>query len=122
MEENKCQSILDMAQGSIKERTDYEMARIIDNILDPNTSATKKRVLNITVEFVPDSDRRQIAVKTTAKSKLEPTNPVSTSLYITGDDKGEVTAVEMVPQIPGQQSMNMDEQEEPKILRLIKEA
>lgn len=30
-------SILDMAIGAIKERADYEMARIIDNILDPNT-------------------------------------------------------------------------------------
>ena len=30
-------SILDMAMGAIKERADYEMAHIIDNILDPNT-------------------------------------------------------------------------------------
>ena len=35
-------SILEMAQGAIAERADYEMARIISNILDPNTAATKK--------------------------------------------------------------------------------
>ena len=41
MTENQKQSILDMARGAIKERTDYEMAKIIDNILDVNTNATK---------------------------------------------------------------------------------
>ena len=118
MTENQKQSILDMARGAIKERTDYEMAKI----LDVNTNATKKRTLTLTAEFSPDSDRQQIGVRVVAKSKLEPTNPVSTSLYITGDREGVVTAVEMVPQVPGQQNLNGEEQEEPAYLRLIKNA
>ncbi len=122
MQENLKQSILDMARGAIKERTDYEMSKIIDNILDPNTNATKKRALTLSVEFAPDSDRQQIGVKVVAKSKLEPTNPVSTSLYITGDNNGVVTAVEMVPQIPGQQNFDGNEEEQPALLRLIKNA
>ena len=122
MTENQKQSILDMARGAIKERTDYEMAKIIDNILDVNTNATKKRTLTLTAEFSPDSDRQQIGVRVVAKSKLEPTDPVSTSLYITGDREGVVTAVEMVPQVPGQQNLNGEEQEEPAYLRLIKNA
>lgn len=32
-------SILQMARGAIQERTDYEMARILENIVDPNTRA-----------------------------------------------------------------------------------
>ena len=116
------QSILDMAQGAIKERVDYEMAKVVDNILDVNTEATKKRALTVTLEITPDSTRQQISVKTVAKSKLEPTNPVVTSLYITGDSNGEVTAVEMVPQVPGQQGFCGDEQDEPKVLRLLKNA
>ena len=32
-------SILQMAQGAFQERVDYEMPRLIENILDPNTSA-----------------------------------------------------------------------------------
>lgn len=35
MENVQRQSILDMARGAIKERTDYEMAKILDNILAP---------------------------------------------------------------------------------------
>lgn len=116
------QSILNMAQGAIQERTDYEMAKVIDNILDVNTKAAKKRTLTLTLELLPDDERRTIQVRATAKSKLEPTNPVSTSLYITGDSNGEVTAVEMVPQVPGQQTMNGDEQEQPTVLKLVKNA
>ena len=33
-------SILQMARGAIMERADYEMSRLLANILDPNTSAT----------------------------------------------------------------------------------
>lgn len=122
MTEIEQKSILCMAKGGIEERADYEMAKIMENILDPNTNPTKKRTLTLVVELTPDNDRRQITVKVTAKSKLEPTNPVSTSLYITGDANGEVVAVEMVPQIPGQTNMDGGEQDEPQVLRLIKNA
>ena len=37
-------SILQMARGAIMERIDYEMAKVVDNILDPNTEATASRV------------------------------------------------------------------------------
>ncbi len=110
-------SIVDMAQGAIKERVDYEMSHILDNIRDPNTRADRKRTLTLNLVFSPDADRKQIAVSVTAKSKLEPTNPVATALYITGD-----SVVEMVPQIPGQQNVYGGEQEKPAALRLIKGA
>lgn len=35
-------SIIEMAMGAIKERIDYEMGRIIDNILDINTPPFEK--------------------------------------------------------------------------------
>lgn len=120
--ETSGQSILDMARGAIKERVDYEMARVMDNILDPNTNPTKERSLTVTVKFKPDTERQQISVQAVAKSKLEPTNPVATALYITGDQNGEASAVEMVPQVPGQQSIDGTEEDEPKMLRLIKQA
>lgn len=75
-------SILDMAMGAIKERVDYEMGHVIDNILDPNTNPTKKRKMVLTLELTPDSERRTIQVACTAKSTLVATNPVSTSLYV----------------------------------------
>lgn len=47
-------SIIQMARGSIEERIDLEMTRILDNILDPNTKPTLKRKLTVTVEITPD--------------------------------------------------------------------
>ncbi len=123
--ENKVnkKSILEMAHGAIMERANYEMNKVVENILDINTKAAKKRTLTVTLEFLPDDDRQQIQVKAISKSKLEPTNAVSTALYITGDSgSGEAQAVEMVPQIPGQQTIDGSEQEDAPVLKLIKNA
>ena len=121
METKNQKSILEMANGAILERADYEMTKVIENIQDVNTSPTKKRTLTLTVEFKPDSERQQIGVSIIAKSHLEPTNPVSTSLYLSGEGN-KVQAVETVPNIPGQQTISGDEQAEPPTLRLIKNA
>lgn len=119
----KAKSILEMARGAIMERADYEMKKVMDNILDPNTKAAKKRTLTVTLELLPDESRQQIQVKAVSKSKLEPTNAVTTSLYVTGNsDTGEAQVVEMVPQVPGQTAMDGTEQDEAPVLKLVKNA
>lgn len=55
-------SILQMARGAIQERADYEITKILDNILDPNTSATAARKLTLTLTLKPDDTRQNIAV------------------------------------------------------------
>ena len=113
-------SILQMAKGAIEERVDYEVNRVVDNILDQNTKATGKRKIVLTIEFSPDDAREMIGVSVTAKSTLQATNPVTTSLCITNDfATGEMCVAEMVPQVPGQMNMGGDVQESPKILKLV---
>lgn len=119
MNEMEKKSILDMAMGAIKERVDYEMGKVITNILDPNTKATSKRRVVVTIDLVPDSKREGIHISATSTSKLVPTDPVETSLYVGTDAQGELIIAEMVPQIPGQQSLDGTEQQEAKILRII---
>lgn len=110
-------SILEMSMGAILERVDYEMGRVLDNILDPNTKPTGKRKITISLELVPSADRRTITVLTTAKATLVPTDPVTTSLYITNQPStGEMIVAEMVPQVPGQTALDGTEQAQPKIL------
>lgn len=111
-------SILQMARGAIQERADYEMTRLLANILDPNTSATAKRKLTLVLELKPDDTRQNIAVSVTAKSALAATNPVTTSLYVADGEN----VVEMVPQIPGQFGIDGTEQEAPPSLKLVKYA
>lgn len=110
-------SILEMSMGAILERVDYEMGKVIDNILDPNTKSTGKRKITVSLELIPSADRRTITVQTTAKSTLIPTEPVTTSLFITNQPgSGEMVIAEMVPQVPGQVSFDGSEQTQPKIL------
>ena len=115
MNERTQKSILQMARGAIQERADYEMSRLLDNILDPNTA---QRTLTITLKLKPDDTRQNIAVSCVAKSTLAATNPVTTSLYVADEE----TIVEMVPQIPGQMAMDSPDQEAPPLLKLIKTA
>ena len=119
MDQEKRTSILQMARGAIQERVDYEMAKVIDNILDPNTLETAKRKLTLTLEFQPDVNRQTVLLRCTAKSTLCATNPVSTSLFLSGDGN-DVTAVEMVPNLPGQTDLFGGEQEPPAVLRVIR--
>ena len=111
-------SILDSSRGAILERVDYEMGKVIDNIMDPNTKATGKRKITVTLELIPGSDRRTITLNTTAKSTLVPSDPVTTSLYISSQPgTGEMVVAEMVPQIPGQMNMDGSEQKQPNIIK-----
>ena len=110
-------SILEMSMGAILERVDDEMGKVIDNILDVNTKPTAKRKITVTLELVPSADRKTITVLSTAKSALVPTDPVTTSLFVTTQPgTGEMVVAEMVPQVPGQLDFNGEEQGQPKIL------
>ena len=118
MESNVKKSILQMARGAIQERADYEMTGLLNNILDPNTSATAARKLTITLTLKPDDTRQNIAVSCVAKSTLAATSPVTTALYVADEN----TIVEMVPQIPSQMAVDGAEQDAPPMLKLVKTA
>ena len=109
-------SLLQMAKGAIQERVDYEVSRVVDNILDMNTPADAKRKVVLTLELIPDKERRVVKVNASAKATLAQVTAVGTSLVITSDGNGEMMLAEIVPQVPGQVSMDGDEV--PKILKV----
>ena len=115
MTEDNRKSILQMCNGAFQERADYEMSRLIENILDPNTDPTAKRKMVVTLELIPDGTRQNITVKCSTKSTLAQPVPVATMLYVAGSDQ----IVEMTPQIPGQIDVFGGEQETPAMLRII---
>lgn len=93
-------SILQMARGAIQERVDYEVGRVVDNILDVNTDATAKRKITLTIEMKPDENRQIIQMKASAKSALAPTTPIGNTFAITSDGNGEMVTAEITPQVP----------------------
>lgn len=74
-EQNQRDSIMSMARGAFEERVDYEMDKVIQNILDPNTKATAKRKITLTIELTPDDERRTIGVSVTASLRSQPPTP-----------------------------------------------
>ena len=111
-------SLLQMAKGAIQERVDYEVTRVVDNLLDMNTEAKAKRKVVLTLVMTTDDDRRVVKVEASAKSSLAPVTPIGTSLVITADGNGEMMLAEIIPQVPGQISMTGEVQEAPKILKI----
>ena len=118
MEKDARSSLLQMAKGAIQERVDYEVTRVVDNLLDMNTEAKAKRKVVLTITMVADDDRRVVKVEASAKSTLAPVTPIGTSLVITADKNGEMMLAEIIPQVPGQISMTGEVQEAPKILKI----
>lgn len=111
-------SVLEMAMGAIAEITDYEVERVVANIMDPNTAATAKRKITITLTFAPDDYRQQIGMDAQAKTTLAPIQPVRTSLCITKARDGSLLLAEMTPQVPGQVNMDGDEAPMPAMARV----
>ena len=97
MEQTKASSLIDMANGAIKERLDYEMGRVIQNISDPNTKATAKRTITVKITLEPDEERQHVEVS--------------------GQEGGHTVAVELTPQIPGQFDAYGGEAPERKVLK-----
>lgn len=111
-------SILQMARGAIQERVDYEVTKVINNIMDANTDPKAKRKITLTIEMKPDENRQFISLSAIAKSTLAPVVPIGTTLGIAADSNGEMVIVETVPQVPGQMNMDGGTQEAPKLLKL----
>lgn len=115
-------SFLESANGAIMERADYELNRIFDNIMDPNTRAAKKRKMTLTVELLPSDDRSHISFSCLVASKLEPPAPIIGMYGVLADSSGEVMLQELTAEIPGQQNLLGNEQIEPAIIQLHKQA
>lgn len=83
------------------------------NIQDPNTDATAKRRITVVIEFKPNEERNFVTTGVQAKSTLAPSLGAVTALNMGKNLKtGEVEAVEIGNQIPGQMSIgDMEEQQ-----------
>lgn len=109
-------SILDLAGGAILEQANNETAKILNNILDPNTDATKPRKLTITVTLKSDSERELITCEVQTKSTIAPVMPIAAKITL-GEKDGKPIAMELTKDDPNQVRM-FDENEELKVIKL----
>lgn len=84
------------------------LEKITENVQDPNTDAQKVRKINVSISFRPNDERNFVATTVETKLSLAPELGATTALSMGRDLRtGEVEAVEIFNQIPGQ--MNVDD-------------
>lgn len=115
--------ILEMARGALMERADYELTRIVENIMDINTPATKPRKLTVTIDLRPDETRQMVVISATAKSTLAATTPIQSTFWMESDENGLPVMREALAESPDQTVMpEVEEQAQPVIAMLGKAA
>lgn len=116
-------SIFEMCHGAFMELADYSMAKLFDDIMDPNTQAKSPRTLTISFKLTPNEQRSKVDVEYTPKLSFGKMLSVCTTLHAIADrETGEMILVEATPQIPGQMGFDGAEQERPVQLKIIRTA
>lgn len=115
-------SFLEIGRGAILERFDYELEKVVDNILDANTPSTKPRKVQLTLTLKPADDRQTITHEVVVKSTLQPTSPIVGATAIMDNGMGGTGLFELTPQIPGQGDIYGGEQRQPDVIQFKKKA
>lgn len=96
------------AGGKLSVQLNKALEKITENVQDPNTDAQKVRKINVSISFRPNDERNFVATTVETKLSLAPKLGATTALSMGRDLRtGEVEAVEIFNQIPGQ--MNVDD-------------
>jgi len=89
-------NLSNLGGGVAIEKFDEELARVVDNILDPNTDPGAKREVVIKVSVVPSKDRKHGDIEVSTSTKLAPSVSYSTQAFF-GQSEGKPVAFENNP-------------------------
>ena len=109
----------EFAGGKLSVQLNKALEKVTENIQDPNTDAQKVRKINVSISFRPNDERNFVATTVETKLSLAPELCATTALSMGRDLRtGEVEAIEIFNQIPGQMNVNdvidQEEDETPK--------
>ena len=109
----------EFAGGKLSVQLNKALEKVTENIQDPNTDAQKVRKINVSISFRPNDERNFVATTVETKLSLAPELGATTALSMGRDLRtGEVEAVEIFNQIPGQMNVrdviDQEEDETPK--------
>lgn len=98
----------EFAGGKLSVQLNKALEKVTENIQDPNTDAQKVRKINVSTSLRPNDERNFVSTTVETKLSLAPELGATTALSMGRDLRtGEVEAVEIFNQIPGQ--MNVDD-------------
>jgi len=84
-------SLVNLARGAAIEIFDNELARVLDNILDPNTTEAAREI-RLTVKFKPNDNRDLIEVLTECSSRVASSPPIKTQIFLGRTAEGIVAS------------------------------
>lgn len=103
------------AGGKLSVQLNKALEKITENVQDPNTDAQKVRKINVSISLRPNDERNFVSTTVETKLSLAPELGATTALSMGRDLRtGEVEAIEIFNQIPGQMSVNdvIDQEED----------
>ena len=103
------------AGGKLSVQLNQALEKITENVQDPNTDAQQVRKINVSISLRPNDERNFVSTTVETKLSLAPELGATTALSMGRDLRtGEVEAIEIFNQIPGQMSVNdvIDQEEE----------
>lgn len=114
----------EFANGAFTTQINRALEEVTKNIQDPNTDATAARKITVSIAFKPNEQRNFVATGVQTKTALAPALGAVTAISMGKNLKtGEVEAVEIGSQIPGQMSIEEVEEDElqeaPKTVKTV---
>ena len=95
-----------LANGAFTAQVNRAIEEVTKNIQDPNTEPGATRKITVTIGFKPNQERNFVATGVQTKTTLAPALGAVTAFSMGKDIRtGEVEAVEIRNQIPGQMSL-----------------
>lgn len=93
MEKTEIVTLESLSGGAVGERFNIALSEVLDNIIDPNTSATEERAITLKFKIKPDEEREVCSIKISSEVKLAPISPLKTIIFV-GKQNGKGVACE----------------------------
>jgi len=101
-------NLSNLANGSVAERIDTELTRVLENMADPNTDPKKARKLTVIVTLKGNENRDIADVSIQTKSTIVPAKDVETKFILDRDNSGRVVGAELKSGQKGQNYIDED--------------
>lgn len=92
----------ELAEGAVQEKLDHVMEEVLENVMNPNTEAKKKRKVTINLTMTPSENRDTVTVDAQVKATLTPENSATATLLVGINGDGAVEANELKSGAKGQ--------------------
>ena len=96
-----------LAGGAFAEKLNEALIQVADNIQNPNTEATTRRQINVTIKFAPNKTRQLVNTQIAVTTKLAATEAIDTQMIMGVNMRtGQLEIAEYDGQIRGQMSLS----------------